>query len=359
MQGWLNMDTDIPDALSMALLEPSALDVGMDDATWDSLTQEASRLIESSADTSPDDALSTNPAISPLLQQQSLGDAERWHSAPDLNRWFVDHHQEPLLTPMPSATSSHHNHPPPPQQQRRQSDAPTASAPPPPKPTCHCLQLAASLLEDLSDKGACSFGGLSGPCSSPAPPLDVLLHFSRRALNRAAAIVACERCASLSEANMLLAMATQYMSTIFERVVKGCIEMQRASSKSGGRRARASRSASPLGEDGGWGSESGSSGGGAAAADHHMWFSSYCIENAGERAAAVQGLASVQLGEYLRMLRTLKARAAGRPGHLVLLSEADQKIKAVRAMMRAGLMLSSSDRPGSNVGQELGSLLDP
>ncbi|KAB2571924.1 hypothetical protein DBV05_g9419 [Lasiodiplodia theobromae] len=349
MQDWLNMDTDIPDALSMALLEPSGLEVGMDDATWDSLTREASRLIgptESSADTSPDDALFTNPAISPLLQQQSLGDAERWHSAPDLNRWFVDQHQQPLPTPMPSTTSSHHNQPPPPPQQRRQS---YASAPPPPKPSCHCLQLAASLLEDLSDKRACSFDGLS-------PPLDVLLHFSRRALNRAAAIVACERCASLSEANMLLAMATQYMSTIFERVVKGCIEMQRASSKSGGggRRGRASRSASPLGEDGGWGSESGSSGGGAAAADHHMWFSSYCIENVGERAAAVQGLASVQLGEYLRMLRTLKARAAGRPGHLVLLNEADQKIKAVRAMM----MLPSSDRPGSKGGQERGSLLD-
>ncbi|OJD32140.1 c6 zinc finger domain protein [Diplodia corticola] len=469
VQQWLNIDTDIPDALSMALLEPSSLDIGMDDATWDNFAQEANRLIESSAGTSVEDTLSSNfSSISPLLQQKSLSDAtnhdpnERWRSAPDLSRWFVDHHQLPL-TPAPSSThdqrrqssyaptpalsssssstttTQHH------QQQRRQSYAPPSSSSLPSKPQpqphlqpqCHCLHLAASLLQDLSEKGAgatlsCPASApasaptttstttsslptsslpstspslpslstttapshsISSPTGPPPIPIDVLLAFSRRALDRAAAILDCERCAAAaSETNMLLAMAAGYMADVFEAMVRAWDALGTRRERRGRDRGeqrgeqrwgwgvgldpgssssrRGEVGVAPAGaggdqlEDGemdGGGEEGEGAGaalwggGGAAgtggAAEHHMWFSSYCVENGGERVAVVQGLVSVQLGEYLRLLKRLKARAGGRLGHLVLLREADQKIKAVRAMMGVGGQ-SSLDRPVSRGAQD-------
>ncbi|KAL8753208.1 MAG: hypothetical protein Q9184_005492, partial [Pyrenodesmia sp. 2 TL-2023] len=206
------------------------------------------------------------------------------------------------------------------------------------KEGCPCLYLTACLLEEL---------GAESARSEPAT-LDMLLGSLRWALVRCTSILECERCTSLSDNNMLLAMVGQYMSFICERIVMCYIELQRAQDQ---RQARQQPSTSALlgdgksvsgylkDEDGGTMSQSG-----LVNTDDDIWFSTYRIDNGSERMQVLQCLARVQLTEFSQLLEKLQARAGSRRGHLVLLTEAQKRIKAVRLMLRAKLNRSPGER---------------
>lgn len=205
------------------------------------------------------------------------------------------------------------------------------------KDGCPCLNLTACLLEEL---------GAETARSDPAT-MDLLLGSLRWALVRCTGILDCERCTSLSDNNMLLAMVGQYMSIICERIVMCYIELQRAHDQ---RQIRQQPSTSPLlaggdsvsgyvkDEDGGTMPKSG------VVNTDDIWFSTYRIDNGSERMQVLQCLARVQLAEFSRLLEKLQARAGSRRGHLVLLTEAEKRIKTVRLLLRAKLNHSPGEK---------------
>ncbi|KAL8768510.1 MAG: hypothetical protein Q9209_005301 [Squamulea sp. 1 TL-2023] len=205
------------------------------------------------------------------------------------------------------------------------------------KDGCSCLNLAACLLEEL---------GAESARSDPAS-MDLLLGSLRWALVRCTSILDCERCTSLSDNNMLLAMVGRYMSNICERIVMCYIELQRAQDQ---RQTRQQPSTSPLLADGnrvsGYSTdENGGSTAKSGVVDaDDIWFSTYRLDNGSERMQVLQCLAGIQLSEFSRLLEKLQARAGSRQGHLVLLTEADKRIKAVRSMLRDQLNRPPSEK---------------
>lgn len=201
----------------------------------------------------------------------------------------------------------------------------------------------ACLLEEL---------GAESASGNPAT-MDLLLNYLRGALARCSTVLDCERCTSLSNNNMLLAMVGQYMSTICERIVMcyfelQCVQEQRQSQQQ--QPLISSLLASSLLPDvGGVGGDQEEekngtrSGSGVLNADD-IWFSTYRIDNSYERMQVLQCLASIQLTEFARLLEKLKARGSSHKGHLVLLTEAEKRIKAVQLMLRNDLDCPSAER---------------
>lgn len=194
---------------------------------------------------------------------------------------------------------------------------------------CSCLNLTAQLLEEL---------GAENTRTDPAT-IDQLLGSLRWALTQCTNILDCERCKSLSTNNMLLAMVGQYMTVICERIVKCYIEQQQIQDQ---RQTRQQSSTSPSitgsenslgGHLKGDGSDAMSKPG--AFETDVIWFSTYRIDNGSERMEVLQCLAKVQLLEFARLLKKLQSRTGSRRGHLVLLTVAEKRIKALRLMLRA------------------------
>ncbi|KAL8838928.1 MAG: hypothetical protein Q9176_004733 [Flavoplaca citrina] len=205
------------------------------------------------------------------------------------------------------------------------------------KDGCPCLHLMACLLEEL---------GAESASGNPAK-MDLLLSYLRGALARCSTVLDCERCTSLSDYNMLLAMVGQYMSTICERIVMCYLELQCVQEQ---RQSQQQLSISSLlagvgGVGGDQETENGGtrSGSGLLNADD-IWFSTYRIDNSYERMQVLQCLASIQLTEFARLLEKLQARGGRYKGHLVLLTEAEKRIKAVQLMLRTNLNRPSAER---------------
>ncbi|KAL8903859.1 MAG: hypothetical protein Q9207_003657 [Kuettlingeria erythrocarpa] len=260
----------------------------------------------------------------PLFQTPSSG---RWSGRTPAILNKAQSRPGPSNGPNPSATSGPHT-----KSQAQSPRLPGSTSRGDAKDGCSCLYLTACLLEEL---------GAESARSDPAT-MDLLLGSLRWALVRCTSILDCERCTSLSDNNMLLAMVGQYMSIICERIVMCYIELQRAHDQRQ-TREQASTSPSPLSsylkdEDGGTMSKSG-----LVNADD-IWFSTYRIDNGSERMQVLQCLARVQLTEFSRLLEKLQARASSRRGHLVLLTEAEKRIKAVRLMLRAELNRSPGEK---------------
>ncbi|KAL8840292.1 MAG: hypothetical protein Q9176_003984 [Flavoplaca citrina] len=194
---------------------------------------------------------------------------------------------------------------------------------------CSCLNLTARLLEEL---------GAENTRTDPAT-IDQLLGSLRCALTQCTSILDCERCKSLSNNNMLLAMVGQYMTVICERIVKRYIEQQQAQDQ---RQTKQQSSTSPLvtGSDNGLrghlkgeGSDKMSKPG--AFDTDVIWFSTYRVDNEKEGIQVLQCLVKAQLLEFARLLEKLQSRVGSRRGHVVLLTVAEKKIKALRLMLRA------------------------
>lgn len=201
------------------------------------------------------------------------------------------------------------------------------------KNRCRCLHSTARLLEELGARAV----------SSEPVALDVLLSCLRGALVHCAATLDCELCISLSENNMLLAMAGGYMSTICKRIVMSYSALLWAQKQEQNQRQWSKSSPGALGSAGGAvSSENGGTKGerndlngdkGASTAPDEMWFSTYRIESTCERMQVLRCLVTVQLAEFSRLLDKLKARAGSRRGHLLPLTEAERRMRTARLML--------------------------
>lgn len=199
---------------------------------------------------------------------------------------------------------------------------------------CRCLHLTACLLDQLCAQST----------KNATTAMDVLLGYFRKALVHYSVILDCERCASLSENNMLLAMAGQYMSSMCEQIVTCYTELQQAQTQ------QQTQSQRPTSLPGDWASGGGvspsgrnsvSTGTDAGLSADEMWFSTYRIESSCERMQVLRCLVTVQLMDFSRLLDKLKRRAGTRRGHLVPLTEAEKNVKMVRSMLRTRPSFSS------------------
>ena len=186
---------------------------------------------------------------------------------------------------------------------------------------CRCLNLIARLLEDLGAKST----------SSDRVAIDVLLGYLRGVLVNCTTILDCKWCTPLSEHNMLLAMAVVYMSTICERIVLCYLGLCRAGEREQPRLSSTAW-ATPGNDRGGATEETYDLNGiaGAGIGPDDMWFSTYRIDSSSERMQVLRCLVMVQLKNFWRLLKRLRARAGSRRSHLVLLAKAEKKVKMVR-----------------------------
>lgn len=198
---------------------------------------------------------------------------------------------------------------------------------------CRCRKLTATLFEELCAESA----------NGSQAAMDVLLRYFRGALVHCTTILDCDWCsasASDSSSNMLLAMAGQYMSTICERIAV-CYANIRPQSE------ERQRSISVPLE---WGnnisfanSKSQHSSGDGSGADGDMWFSTYRIESSQERMQVLQCLVTVQLSEFSRLMERLKSRAGSRSGYLVLLTDAEKRIRCAKSILYDSTKPKGSD----------------
>ena len=188
---------------------------------------------------------------------------------------------------------------------------------------CRCRKLTATLFEELCAESA----------NSSQAAMDVLLRYFRGALVHCTTILDCDRCsasASDSSSNMLLAMAGQYMSTICERIAVCYANIRRRSEE----RQRSISVPLEWGNDIGFtNSESRHGSGDGSAADGDMWFSTYRIESSQERMQVLRCLVTVQLSEFSRLMERLKSRAGSRSGYLVLLTDAEKRIRSAKSIL--------------------------
>lgn len=208
---------------------------------------------------------------------------------------------------------------------------------------CRCLNHTVHLLEELGSKSA----------NSNAASMDVFLGLLRNAIAHCTAALDCERCQCRGETNTLLAIACQYMSDMYERVVKGCVRMLETMVQNRERNPCTRSTSSP--GSGAWPlvvTEDSDSGGtsndrSSDGADD-MWFSTYRIESNCERMHVLTTIVTVQTTEFAQVLGQLKLRAGGRTSRMAILIEAEKRTNLVRRMLK-----SSIDRATASKEQEL------
>ncbi|KAK4178926.1 hypothetical protein QBC36DRAFT_385533 [Triangularia setosa] len=163
--------------------------------------------------------------------------------------------------------------------------------------SCGCLQLAACLLEELGAKSA----------AGDRVRMDVLLGDFREALTHCTDILDCGRCVEAREINMLLAMSIKYMSTMCEHLAVCYAELKQTQGlpKSNG-----------------------------LAGDFR--FSTYEIEHHKEQLQVLGGLVTVQIEDFTEIIGRLKMRLGIRRGHLMLLTEARNKVSALQVLLSGG-----------------------
>jgi hypothetical protein len=202
---------------------------------------------------------------------------------------------------------------------------------------CSCLNLCAHLLEEL---------GANSARKEPAP-MDVLLGVFRDALRRCEHILGCEECSSRAENNMLLAMAALYMSVICCQIV-ACYLKRHADDSGASNKQRSKESFNwplppPLSQKQPVSSSSSDSGiqhcgtDKTAGGEEDMWFSTYRIKSTLERKHVLTTLIMVQLAEFLNILETLRDRASSRSGQEALITEAIDRHRLARSMLRESL----------------------
>ena len=186
---------------------------------------------------------------------------------------------------------------------------------------CRCLRHTILLLEELGAK-----------YSSDTPlSLDTLLALLRNALVHLKAVLACDVCNGQGETGVLMAVSCQYMSGMYERVVRCCVRMleDMINVRQTETRPRFAPSPGPTNwplvpgtttVDGSDSSGTGTSSNypPSEAADD-MWFSAYRIESSCERMHVLTTLVTVQTTEFVQLLRRLWRRGGGRSSQKMIL----------------------------------------
>ena len=203
---------------------------------------------------------------------------------------------------------------------------------------CRCLQHTAVLLEELCARNVTQDSNTTG----------VSLAQFRDAITKCSTIINCNHCTSASENSMLLAMATQYMSSICERIVQSYTTRQATV------RRRDVLSSPTTSHDPGaatyynWaqvpavaendGEPELTTGGtppsSSDPSDEEVYFSAYRVRTAHERLQVLRCIITVQLAEFWRLLQRLKARDGNRQGHVALLSETESRTRNMRDALK-------------------------
>lgn len=203
-----------------------------------------------------------------------------------------------------------------------------------------------------------------------------MLSFLRSALSHCTAALDCDRCQGQGETNILVAVACQYMTIMYERVVRACVRMletkivsrqqqpqqQQQQGGAPGSAASASSRSNAVGSasvssfalssslpssgralvavpDDGDSVGTTSNDPSSDAADD-MWFSTYRIESDCERMHVLTTLVTVQSTEFARLLGRVRTRVGGSPtGHcrMKILTEAENRTNIMRRMLKSSL----------------------
>ncbi|PGH17658.1 hypothetical protein AJ79_01020 [Helicocarpus griseus UAMH5409] len=300
-----------PDAVAQSLLLPSSYDCFSGVASSDQSTRNLqSKSANARSNTTNNDA--NQPQHRSPHIPDTTGYLPSWSPRSPKNSPVL------LMTPVSSGT-------------QRQTPSMQSTERNHAKDGCKCLHLTACLLEKLGAEKV----------RDETTALDALLGCFRRGLVQYNTILGCDRCVSLSENNMLLVMAGQYMGAICQRIVMTYLGLQRGHNQH-------EQTVIPAGgwnTDGSgfeWNSEgdrgnstditvSAKGKGPRTAGD--MWFCSYRIESGSERMQVLRCLITVQVTEFTQILEKLRARAGNRREHLMLLTGTEKRIKRIRRLL--------------------------
>ncbi|KAK1566002.1 uncharacterized protein LY79DRAFT_572955 [Colletotrichum navitas] len=162
---------------------------------------------------------------------------------------------------------------------------------------CHCLRLAAHMLEQLGNEAANT--------EVPIILMDRLLNRCQEAVKGCGAILKCTYCNSRSESLMLLAMTGQYLSDICKMIVRCYIDFAQL---------RHSLD-SPFA-------------GGPA-----IRFQSYKVESRPEQVQILWLLVRGQLTEVYQLIRQVKSKVGVKKSHLAPLLRAERKVQRLKALL--------------------------
>lgn len=153
--------------------------------------------------------------------------------------------------------------------------------------SCHCLKLAACLLEELSTQIACVMTTM----------MDELLSQYQAVARQSSHILRCVKCASRSENMMLLAMISQHICTICENMAYRCLHR-------------------------------------SGSVDEDMWFGSFKIKAGSEKNQLLKSLILLQLRDFCSLLERMKVRAASLKVQTALLEEAERKVQKLAWLIK-------------------------
>jgi len=162
---------------------------------------------------------------------------------------------------------------------------------------CHCLRLAAHMLEQLGNEAANT--------EVPIILMDRLLNRCQEAVKGCGAILKCTYCNPRSESMMLLAMTGQYLSDICKMIVRCYIDFAQL---------RHSLD-SPFA-------------GGPA-----IRFQSYKVESRPEQVQILWLLVRGQLTEVYQLIRQVKSKVGVKKSHLAPLLRAERKVQRLKALL--------------------------
>lgn len=195
--------------------------------------------------------------------------------------------------------------------------------------TCRCLVNAVYLLEELAARST----------YTKSASMDILFSLLRDGLARCKGTMACRYCHGEGEEGVMVALACQYMTTMYDRVIQDCIKLLEdminerqpdLHNESGPRQDAAWWPAAESDDDG----SVPSSGDRCGEATDGMWFSNYRIESSCERMHVLTTLVTVQITEFAQLLAAMRMRASGRTRQVRILIECERATSTSRRVLR-------------------------
>jgi hypothetical protein len=195
--------------------------------------------------------------------------------------------------------------------------------------TCRCLINAVYLLEELAARST----------YTNSASMDVLFSLLRDGLARCKGTMACRYCHGEGEEGAMVAIACQYMTTMYDRVIQDCVKMledminerqPERQDESGSGQDQAWWPAAESDDDGSIPSSSDRRGDG----NDGMWFSNYRIESNCERMHVLTTLVTVQITEFAQLLAAMRVRASGRTRQIRILIGCERATSMSRRVLR-------------------------
>ncbi|PNY29655.1 Uncharacterized protein TCAP_00429 [Tolypocladium capitatum] len=197
---------------------------------------------------------------------------------------------------------------------------------------CRCADHSVHLLEQL------------GSSNGNKVLIHVLLGLLRNAITHCTTVLECKSCNHRREPISLLAIICQYMTGIYEQVVRGCIGKLEDMVRN--RAMNPNTCSMPAGApplviaaDGGSGGASNDCSNGEA---DNMWYSTYSIESTCERMHVLTTIVMVQITEFSNLLRALRMR--GIQGSQKILVQAERTTSLTQQTLQNGIKKATATK---------------